>query len=128
MSTAAKARERKPRAGVCTVCGCQEHTPCLDYWQNACAWVPGSGRTLCTACVPKLVDVGALAKDLKVDQERLRHRLWEWREDFPPLGRSPGRSGANLYTRAQAQRIKVRLQKEPLRPGRGRPKNVKKKA
>jgi ParB family chromosome partitioning protein len=45
--------QKKPKAGVCRVCGCTEKTPCIDpTFLTPCAWADKE-KTLCTACQNK---------------------------------------------------------------------------
>ena len=42
------------KPGVCRECGCTDVDcrQCIERTGVPCSWVPGEGRTLCTACAP----------------------------------------------------------------------------
>lgn len=46
----------EPEPGVCRICGCEEHSPCIDKHGDACAWADDT-QTLCTN--PKCVKAAA---------------------------------------------------------------------
>lgn len=52
------ARLRKPRPGVCRVCGCTDEAGCLE----GCSWADAE-HTLCTSLVCQLVEVLGLAAE-----------------------------------------------------------------
>jgi hypothetical protein len=48
---AASAAQPGGSGGRCRICGCEEYDACLDIHGRPCAWVQGSHRTRCTACL-----------------------------------------------------------------------------
>ena len=47
-----KGKPSKAKAGTCAVCGCTENDPCIDDFEETCAWA-NKERTLCTFCAEK---------------------------------------------------------------------------
>ena len=140
MTTMTPRQRPSTRRWACRTCGCTEARAC----PGGCAWV---GYKLCSECA-SLDDLARaralgdaalwpvqptgsrtlqqLADDFQVNKETLRSRLWNagilldetWQD---------GRQARGLYYAEKVAKARQLMDKEPVRGGRGRPVQAKRK-